>query len=275
MSEYGNLEIYGVGKQRGGRFGRVLIAGSGKITGNVECDRFELPGAGKIEEGSLLVHGPMEIDGACKVEGCAEAETLEVNGSLKTAGPSRVAGNLEVNGSMKTENASLAVGGRADICGSLKTEGDFSAEMLDVTGAVHVEGSLKTTEAVVDGVLKVEGEVQAERFRAEGVVKIDGLLNAETVELGLAGEDEIASIGGGSVRVYRSRRGFGLFNKRPHLLAELIEADEISLEYTDVETVRGVNVHIGPECVVDRVEYSGTLTTDASASIGTRVKLNL
>ena len=61
--------------------------------------------------------------------------------------------------------------------------------------------------------------------------------------------------------------------KRPHLASNLIEADEIDLEYTDCETVRGVNVHIGPECVIDRVEYSGTLTTDANCTVREKVKI--
>ena len=122
--------------------------------------------------------------------------------------------------------------------------------------------------------LKSDGAVQAERFRAKGSVSIDGLLNAESVELLLSGEDLIESIGGGSVTVRRGDSSFGLFvRKRPHLVTNLIEADEIDLEYTDARTVRGVNVRIGPECVVDRVEYSGTLSTDPYATVGEKVKI--
>ena len=257
MNNYGNLEIYGIGNQNGGRFGKVVIAGSGKITGDVECDSFALPGAGKVEGGGLTVHGPIEIDGAGKVEGPVRGESLEVNGSFKV------------------ENGPCAVGGKADVSGSFKVAGDLTVGTLAVDGSTKVEGSVSAGEIEVDGVLKVEGPVQAETFRAEGAVRIDGLLNAETVELTVSGEDRIESIGGGSVRVRRGRSGFSLFSvqKRPHLSAELIEADEIDLEYTDCRTVRGVRVRIGPECVVDRVEDSGTLTTAADAQIGEKVKI--
>ena len=118
-------------------------------------------------------------------------------------------------------------------------------------------------------------------------------MNAESVELLLRGEDLIESIVGGSVRVKKAddnssiHRGininldFSAFTrnfhvstgKRPHLACDLIEADEIDLEYTDCETVRGVNVHVGPECVIDRVEYSGTLTTDANCTVREKVKI--
>ena len=287
---YANLEIIGVSSQNGGRFGKVLIAGSGKITGEVECDSFELPGAGKIERGSLTVHGPMEIDGAGTVEGSVRAERLEVNGSLKAAGSLDVAGELEVDGSLRTEGA-CRIGGSSEICGSMKAESDVSMADLEVDGSLSVNGSLTAgnveidgtlsvsgsltaNDVEIDGVLNAEGEVQAECFKAEGTVKIMGLLNAETVELTVSGEDLIDSIGGGRVTVRPGKSGFSLFRrKRPHLISDLIEADEIDLENTDCRVVRGVSVRIGPECVIDRVEYSGTLEIDPAAAVREQVKL--
>lgn len=273
MSPYRNLEIIGVSKEAGGRFARVLIVGSGKILGDVECDSFELPGAGKVENGGLIVHGPMEVSGAGSVEGAVRAASLDVNGSLKTEQSCEISGDLDVNGSLKTEGP-CCVGGAADICGSWKTQGNLTVGKLEVTGSLDVEGRLQASEAEIDGILKVDGEVQAEVFRAGGAVLINGLLNAETVELEVSGEDRIGSIGGGSVTVRRGAHHIlGIFRKRPHLSAELIEADEIDLEYTDCRTVRGVNVRIGPECVIDRVEYSGSLTTDANCTVREKIKV--
>ena len=275
MDNYNNLEIYGVGNHNGGRFGRVIIAGSGKITGSVECECFELPGAGKIEDGSLTVHGPIEIDGAGKVEGSVRGENLKVNGSFKVEAGCEITENVDVNGSFKIEGGPCVISGKADVSGSFKVEGDLSVGSLDVDGSFVAGGSLRAGEVEIDGVLKVGGELQAECFRADGVVNIDGLLNAETVELSVSGEDLIESIGGGRVTVERGRSGFSLFGfkKRPHLVSDLIEADEISLEYTDCRTVRGINVHIGKECVIDRVEYSGTLTTDPDCTVREKIKV--
>lgn len=287
---YGNLEIIGVGSQNGGRFGKVFIAGSGKIIGDTECDSFLLPGVGRIEGGSLTVHGPAEIDGAGTVDGSVRAEQLEVNGSFKTAGGLDVGGELEVNGSLNTEGP-CRIGGSSEICGSMKSECDVSMEALEVDGTLsvngrltagdveidgtlHVNGSLIAHDVDLGGVLKAEGEVQAERFMADGTVKIKGLLNAETVELSVSGEDLIDSIGGGRVTVRPGKSGFSLFRrKRPHLISDLIEADEIDLENTDCRVVRGGSVRIGPECVIDRVEYSGTLEIDPAAAVREQVKL--
>ena len=253
MSEYRNLEILGVGKSNGGCFGSVLIAGSGKIEGDTVCESFSVPGSAKVC-GNLTVNGPLSCYGAGKIEGSFKAGSLEVYGSLKLEGP----GVIE---------------GKAAVAGSFKVEGDLAADRLETAGACSLEGCLRANQADIKGSLKTERDVQAESFRATGVVKIGGLLNAETIELGLVGDDEIESIGGGSVRVRRETGGFSLFGKRPYLLSNLIEADEIDLEYTDCRTVRGVNVRIGPECVIDRVEYSGTLTTDANCTIGEKIKI--
>ena len=273
MFEFGNLEIYGAGSQNGGRFGKVVIAGSGKINGDLECDSFELPGAGKVENGSLTVHGPIEIDGAGKVEGSLRGESLEVNGSFKVGAACEITGDLEVNGSFKVEGGPCKVGGSADVSGSIKIEGSLTVDGLEVDGTLSVEGNVSAGTIDADGVFKVSGEVQAETFTSEGVVRIDGLLNAETVELTVSGEDRIGSIGGGSVTVERGRSRLSLIGKRPCLSAELIEADEIDIEYTDCRTVRGVNVHIGPECVIDRVEFSGELTTDANCTVREKVRV--
>lgn len=257
MSNYNDIHISGVGSQNGGRCGSVHISGSGKLHGAVECEEFHISGAGKVEDGGLTVHGPLHCSGACKVEGPVFAETARISGSFSAEGDVELAGSLTVSGSLKTE-------------GSLRS-GDLS-----VSGVCKTEGGIRGNEITVGGVLKTPGDVQAEALRSSGALSIDGLLNAETVEIELNGDNNVRTIGGGRVTVRRSKdRGFTFlgFRKRPRLLSELIEADEIDLEYTDAQTVRGVNVRIGPECVVDRVEYSGTLTTDAYATVREKVKI--
>ena len=122
MSEYRNLEILGVGKEPGGRFGKVLIAGSGKIVGDVECEEFSIPGSGKVEDGSLTVHGPISCYGAGKVEGSVRAESLSVYGAFSAEGECEIRGDAEVTGSFKNEGP-CSVGGSAKITGTWKTEG--------------------------------------------------------------------------------------------------------------------------------------------------------
>ena len=296
MGEYRDLQILGVGRERGGRFGKVLIAGSGKLTGAVECEEFSVPGAGKVEDGGLTVHGPISCHGACKVEGSVSAQSLSVFGAFSTEADCLVQGDAEINGSLKTEGC-CTVEGQVRVTGSVKSEGEFRCSGLKISGVLKCEAPLRAEEITVTGALKTESDVQAERFHAEGPVTIDGELNADSVELELIGESAIESIVGGSVRIRCAAEGEAGQNRgihlhlnlnlpflgsrrvdydkvmRPHLAANLIEADEIELEFTDSETVRGGNIRIGPECVIDRVEYSRSLYVDPNASVREKVHI--
>lgn len=256
MTNYNDVHISGGSKTAGGRFNNVHISGSGKLLGAVECENFQVSGAAKVEDGGLTVHGPLSCSGAAKVEGPLSARSVKVSGTLSAEGDATMQETAEVSG-------------------SLKVDGLLQAGRLTVSGVCKAEGGISGSEITVSGVLKAEGDVQAELFRSSGVLSIEGLLNAETVEIQLNGENRVESIGGGKVLVQRTASNFLFlgFRKRPCLNAELIEADEIDLVYTDCRTVRGVNVRIGAECVIDRVEYSGTLTTAADAQIGEKVKI--
>lgn len=254
MGEYTDIRIHGAERKPGGRYGVVEISGSGKFDGSVECDSFRLSGAGEVENGGLTVHGPLSCSGAGKIGGPVTADSLNASGAL-------------------TVKAEALVSGPVQVSGSIKVEGNLRADALTVSGICTLEGSAAATGMEIGGILRTPGDVQAEVFRSTGCLEIGGLLNAETVEIQLAGENRVASIGGGTVRVVKRDAGFRFFRKRPCLNATLIEADEITLEYTDAETVRGVNVHIGPECVIDRVEYSGSLTTDANCTVREKVKV--
>lgn len=254
MSEYMDVRIHGVDRKPGGRYGTVEISGSGKFDGSTECDSFRLSGAGKVENGGLIVCGPLTCSGAGKVAGPLKAESLKVSGALTAEGETEVTGPVQISG-------------------SFKIEGNLRAQTLNLSGICTVEGSAAANEMEIGGILRTRADVQAEAFHSAGSLEIGGLLNAETVEIQLAGENRVGSIGGGTVRVVKRSAGFRWFQKRPSLNATLIEADEIELEHTDAETVRGVNVRIGPECVIDRVEYSGTLTTAPNCTVREKVKV--
>ncbi len=256
MANNNDVHISGGGKMAGGLYGSVYISGSGKLQGTVECETMHVSGACKVEDGDLTVHGEIHCSGATKVEGSLAAKSARVSGSMSAERSAAIEEALEVSG-------------------SFKCEGELRVGRLAVSGVCKTEGSISGNEISVSGVLKSSGDVQAERFSSTGALNVDGLLNAETVEIQLSGDSLVHSIGGGRVQVKKKLGSFMIFGfmRRPHLASELIEADEIMLEYTDCETVRGVNVHIGPECVIDRVEYSGNLTTDANCTIRETVKI--
>lgn len=57
------------------------------------------------------------------------------------------------------------------------------------------------------------------------------------------------------------------------LKCEVIEADEISLENTEVKTVRGKRIIIGKNCAVDYIEYSESLDVDGGSTVKSSTKI--
>ena len=113
----------------------------------------------------------------------------------------------------------------------------------------------------VSAVIKMGG-VEAEAVRISGMAGIPGLLNAETVEIAADRGIRIGSIGGGSIRIYKPTQVslLGLFRSSCSCAqAGDIEGDDVDLEYTQADVVRGRRVRIGEGCSIGRVEYSESL----------------
>ncbi|MED2041404.1 cytoplasmic protein, partial [Bacillus wiedmannii] len=51
------------------------------------------------------------------------------------------------------------------------------------------------------------------------------------------------------------------------LEAELLEGDNIDIDYAHIKTVRGNNVTVGANCEIELIEYTGVLTVDKSANV--------
>ena len=101
--------------------------------------------------------------------------------------------------------------------------------------------------------------MEAESVHLTGSAVIQGLLNAETVEISAS---RGIRIGGSSIRIYKPTQVslLGLFHGSVSC-AQVgdIEGDDVDLEYTQADVVRGRRVRIGEGCSIGRVEYSESL----------------
>ena len=57
-----------------------------------------------------------------------------------------------------------------------------------------------------------------------------------------------------------------------HLNVELIEGDDISLEATSAQIIRGRRVKVGDRCRIDTVEYGESLEVSSKAAIQNQKK---
>jgi cytoskeletal protein CcmA (bactofilin family) len=148
-----------------------------------------------------------------------------------------------------------------------------------VDGTLKVKGSLRAEQLSVNGFLRVEGNCEVEVFDVDGSFEVKGLLNAGRLNAVLHWKCEAEDIGVEFIKVRRksTRSWSKLWNwivpkSASGLKANHIEGDDIDLEYTEAEVVRGNRIRIGKGCKIGTVEYRTELQAVSGAKIGKEVK---
>ena len=217
------------------------IKGSGSSTGG-KYNTVLIKGNGKIDGNLDCIH--MEIQGRCEVNGNVKAESVKVNGHT-----------------------------------SIK--GSLDADKIEIHGESDVDGDLSVDKSIIHGMISVHGNFNAECFNMEGAFTIRGLLNAGELELKLHGPSEAREIGGeeimirrnGKVKFTRLRKMIIPLGFNTGLTTDVIEGDEIYLEYTKAKIVRGNNIELGPGCNIKLIEYKNDFKQHEDSEVGTYKKL--
>lgn len=246
----GDLKISGSGSSVGGSYKDVSISGSGKITGDLQCESFKISGSGKVD--GAITTNEFKISGSGKV-----TKDLKCSNGV-------ISGSGAVQGSVVAE--------KFKISGSGKIQGNFSGEYLTVSGTSTICGKINATNVDVSGVIKGTKGVDGELININGSIITQGMINGDEVNIGLNGNCEVSEIGASKVRVCEyvnminsifnkmNRIIVGLFIKDyGYLKVKTIEADEIYLENTIADVVRGEKITIGRGCSIKLIEYKNNL----------------
>jgi len=239
-----SVKISGSGQLGGGEYERVSISGSGRVDGDVVAAELKISGSGEIAGRAEV--GSVGVSGSGKFSDAVIAEEIRVSGSAR------------VGGTVEAKELSCS--------GSFRSGGDISSEYVKITGN-----------------LRVAGDVEADIFKASGGFEIEGLLSADKVEIHLGGRCSAREIGGERIVVERGASfGGALLEGLVKMLtrggmAELrttqIEGDEIRLEHTIADAVRGNRIVIGPGCKIGRVEYAESLEVHEDATVEKQQKV--
>jgi cytoskeletal protein CcmA (bactofilin family) len=231
MEKRRDLIINGIGSTNGGHFDTVKLNGNGTINGEVVCTNFESNGTGMV------------------------------NGSL-SASSARISGNGKINGNLETK--ALNIEGR----GSIK--GTTNVKKLKVSGKGLFGGNVKAEEIKLNGTANIEGNCETDIFIAEGQFTVGGLLSGDEINIHMFGESKAKEIGGQTIKVKQKSGTLLKMIKNVFpvgLEVEGIEGDNIEIEFTKADFVRGHHIKIGPNCKINLVEYSGTFTLDKSSEV--------
>lgn len=262
-----DLKIMGSGDATGGIYENVKIMGSGNITGDVECVSYSVMGSGDLH-GNLKAQF-LKINGSGDIEGNVYADEIIINGS----------GDLMKN----VECRFLKINGSGDVCG------DVRSDEIMISGSGNIEGNVRSEQVIISGSGEIEGNCECEKFIGKGSFTVGGFLNSEEVEITLSSSCEIEEIGASKVTVTRGDQfrkgehftGGGFFNKvlkfatsmAGTLECRVIEANEIYLENTEVDIVRGDTVIIGEGCEIGTIEYRDVCEINPKSSVDKVIKI--
>jgi len=235
MTKGQNLTINGSGTYPGGQYDKISIRGDGTINSDVECS-------------SIHIFGTSEALENVKTE------------SLKVFGEAEVKGNIECDEML--------------IMGTMEVGGKAALKKMKILGTLEVEEHLMGEGANVKGSISVNGDAEFETFESSGAFEFKGLLNADKIKVSLRfGQSSAEEIGGGYINV-KKKNSFLPFGKETGTLSvKVIEGDEIFLENTTADIVRGKKVRIGEGCIIGSVEYTIDLTQDKHSTIKSKTKL--
>jgi cytoskeletal protein CcmA (bactofilin family) len=220
------------------------------------------------------VYKRVNFEGEVTIDGDLDCLEIKVNGILNEKGSlklniGKINGYATVNGNMEANDL--------NINGELKVDGNISVKKITSNGKLVSRGKISSEEMDINGELKVNGNCEAENFNLKGVFNIEETLNADDITVKLYGPSETKEIGGSKIHVQK-----GGDNKlmelltailsplnfyKAHLKAETIEGDDVYLEHTTAQVVRGNTVTIGEGCEIDLVEYRTDFKKTPGASV--------
>jgi cytoskeletal protein CcmA (bactofilin family) len=201
----------------------------------------------------------IKVTGECKFKGDVDCNKLASMGEVA------------INGNLRTDELKLT--------GQCEIKGRLDALTVRGRGELKVSSGMRGENIKFTGNIDTEGDCEAGAFEVSGGFNVRGLLSAESLEIKMFGPCHARELGGGKLRIKRSRTSaivslIKLKNLNSAVLnAELIEGDAIDLEYTVAAIVRGNSVTIGSGCQIDRVEYRDSLQVHKSAIVKDKVQL--
>lgn len=205
-----------------------------------------------VELGNLNIVGVSSVNGG-------SYHKVKVLGELSVQ-QNMAAHRIKVAGSMKSENSVTC--DSIGIMGTMKTNQLTVREKATVLGTLAAE-TITTEEMDVLGEVRCLKEMGCGDLEVRGAIEVEGLLNAENVRIKSSNVSRVKEMGGRKIKVSSAFP----FSRRV-LRAELMEFDDLDLECTEAAVVRGKNIVIGENCIIDVVEYSDNLIRHGNAQIG-------
>lgn len=157
-----------------------------------------------------------------------------------------------------------------NIEGLCKSHGDINCNKFFSEGTLTSNGSIDASNTIyLSGLINIEGNLQGKEITSSGKLTVTGLMSGDNIIISMSSTNKIREIGGEKVCVELLKKS--IFSD-PKLITDSIEADNITLENTICDVVRGNFLTIKSGCTIKKVEYTGELIIDSNSNISEIVK---
>lgn len=233
-----NLNIYASASISGGNYNKIRIFGAAGVTGDLTANE-------------LIVFGSASLNGKCDIN------NMSIHGACK------------FHDSVKTN--------QLDIKGSCKFLNEVKVDVMKVFGAVKFEEKVYRSKLIeIYGSVKTQ-TLEADKILIEGSIKCEDQLNADLIEISSRASCVIKEMVGSEIIVKPKRKLFTRVHSHKNydqgINVEVIEGDEIQLENVYAKVVRGNVVRVGPNCIIEKIEYHESLEVDKDSKIKDSTKI--
>ncbi|MEG0846249.1 MAG: hypothetical protein RR090_01420 [Niameybacter sp.] len=228
--------------------GDVLIMGDGKCIEG-KYNKIRIVGSGELE-GNITCH------------------------KLSSAGSASAKGNIYFD-ELKT-------------AGFFEIDGSLEGKTIRTAGASEIRGSIKADSCKAYGMIHLQEDVETEHFLVRGAIEGAGRINSEKVLIQLLGACQVEEIGASEVEIgkkviisdetgirkwFNNNINMNFGDTEGSLIAKVIEGDRIYVDTAQVEVIRGEYVEIGPDCSIDKVEYTESISIDKGSKVGEIIQI--
>lgn len=266
-----------------GDYNRLLIAGDTKIT-NSKIRKIYCAGDLDVTKSSI---------GRMKFAGDLTADSVTIK-ECKGAGDAKFAGLCKVDsitmiGDIDAEyleckfmkNGSSSKTVKVNSNSTPTWNGAYKADTFVNYYPLVINGDFDFKNIILYEQLSTKSEIVCENFYLLSDINAE-CINSENIYIQAAGNISVKTLTGTQVLIATKIKTdsipkeakHNLPGKEPNIVnINCIEADQINISHTKSELVCGINVHIGDLCIIERVEYSGSIQISEKAIVNEVIKI--
>jgi hypothetical protein len=283
QGEYNTVLMAGELRVQDSRIKHLNCAGQVRVTkstlGRVQCVG-EL-----IAEGSGFTR--LAVTGEAKLSGICNGDIVEITGSITAEYlESRILSNGTGKKSKnQNQNNSQEQSQKQSQNRDCSWQGVFYAESFENCSDLFLDFEYKFKNIISYAKLFSRSEIECEEFYSFSSLEAEAV-NADRILLLTQGEVKVGQLTGETITISRGYQPDQRFKRLPKTRGYknqndkitiasigIMEADHIEVEYVKAGLISGTEVIIGDLCIIDRVEYRGSIKISDKAVVNEVVKL--